>query len=156
MQQRRVRLGDILDDYCPRERRITNHAVVAMIEEAVRLTRCTTCDAEHDYKEAKVPVQRRRKPEGVLVARPAVVPSDAARAAQSGDATESADASLTDSLAAAFEDSLDGDPLDGEAIDSETIDTESPSWFVTSLTVRFRRIQASARPGGRSVSPPKR
>ena len=33
MQQRRVRLGDVLDDYCPRERRVTNHAVVAMIED---------------------------------------------------------------------------------------------------------------------------
>ncbi len=33
MEQRRLRLGDILDDYCPRERRLTNHAVVAMIEE---------------------------------------------------------------------------------------------------------------------------
>ena len=31
MQQRQLRLGDILDDYCPRERRVTNHAVVAMI-----------------------------------------------------------------------------------------------------------------------------
>src|SRR5688572_22499922 len=62
MQQRRPRLGDILDDYCPRERRITNHAVVAMIDEEVRQTRCTTCDAEHEYKQAKVPVSRRRKP----------------------------------------------------------------------------------------------
>ena len=61
MQQRRLRLGDILDDYCPRERRITNHAVVAMIEDDVRLTRCTTCDAEHDYKQARVPVSRRKK-----------------------------------------------------------------------------------------------
>src|SRR6187402_1424281 len=61
MQQRRVRLGDILDDYCPRERRITNHAVVAMIEDDVRQTRCTTCDAEHEYKQAKVPASRRKK-----------------------------------------------------------------------------------------------
>ena len=61
MQQRRLRLGDILDDYCPRERRITNHAVVAMIEDTVKQTRCTTCDAEHEYKEAKVPATRRRK-----------------------------------------------------------------------------------------------
>ena len=36
MQQRQLRLGDILDDYCPRERRVTNHAVVAMIGEAVK------------------------------------------------------------------------------------------------------------------------
>jgi hypothetical protein len=61
MEQRRLRLGDILDDYCPRERRVTNHAVVAMIEEDVKQTRCTTCDAEHAYKGARVP--RRRKKE---------------------------------------------------------------------------------------------
>ena len=61
MEQRRLRLGDILDDYCPRERRLTNHAVVAMIEEDIKQTRCTTCDAEHAYKGGKVP--RRRKKE---------------------------------------------------------------------------------------------
>jgi hypothetical protein len=61
MQQRRLRLGDVLDDYCPRERRITNHAVVAMIDDTVKQTRCTTCDAEHEYKEARVPAARRRK-----------------------------------------------------------------------------------------------
>ena len=58
MQQRRPRLGDILDDYCPRERRITNHAVVAMIDDEVKQTRCTTCDADHEYKEARIPPQR--------------------------------------------------------------------------------------------------
>jgi hypothetical protein len=66
MQQRRLRLGDILDDYCPRERRITNHAVVAMIEDQVKQTRCTTCDADHEYKQARVPA-RRKKESGVLV-----------------------------------------------------------------------------------------
>ena len=60
MQQRQPRLGDILDDYCPRERRVTNHVVVAMIAEDVKQTRCTTCDADHDYKHAKVPRQRRK------------------------------------------------------------------------------------------------
>src|SRR5215813_12170988 len=60
MQQRQLRLGDILDDYCPRERRITNHAVVAMVGADVKQTRCTTCDAEHEYKHAKVPRQRRK------------------------------------------------------------------------------------------------
>ena len=63
-QQRRLRLGDILDDYCPRERRITNHAVVAMIEDAVKQVRCTTCDADHEYKQGKVPAARRKKLEG--------------------------------------------------------------------------------------------
>jgi len=60
MQQRQLRLGDILDDYCPRERRVTNHAIVAMVGDDVKQTRCTTCDAEHEYKHAKVPRQRRK------------------------------------------------------------------------------------------------
>src|ERR1700747_698531 len=60
MQQRQLRLGDILDDYCPRERRVTNHAVVAMVGDDVKQTRCTTCDTEHEYKRAKVPRQRRK------------------------------------------------------------------------------------------------
>lgn len=60
MQQRQLRLGDILDDYCPRERRLTNHAVVAMVGTEVKQTRCTTCDVEHEYKHAKQPRQRRK------------------------------------------------------------------------------------------------
>jgi hypothetical protein len=63
MQLRRPRLGDILDDYCPRERRITSHAVVAMVEDEVMQTRCTACHADHDYKGAKVPPPRRKRPE---------------------------------------------------------------------------------------------
>jgi hypothetical protein len=62
MEQRPLRLGDIVDDYCPRERRVTNHAVVAIVGDAIRQTRCTTCDAEHVYKSAKPP--RRRKKDG--------------------------------------------------------------------------------------------
>src|SRR5688500_13433617 len=79
MQQRRLRLGDILDDYCPRERRITNHAVVAMIEDEVKQTRCTTCDADHEYKQARVPV--RRKKDGALPGEPGVARPRAATAA---------------------------------------------------------------------------
>ena len=60
-QQRPLRLGDIVDDYCPRERRLTNHAIVAVVEQTIRQTRCTTCDAEHVYKGGKEP---RRKKKG--------------------------------------------------------------------------------------------
>jgi len=60
MQQRQLRLGDILDDYCPRERRLTNHVVVAMVGTDVKQTRCTTCEAEHEYKQARLPRLRRK------------------------------------------------------------------------------------------------
>ena len=61
MQQRQLRLGDILDDYCPRERRLANHTVVAMVGDTVQLTRCTTCDTEHPYKGGKAPRLRKKK-----------------------------------------------------------------------------------------------
>jgi hypothetical protein len=66
MEQRPLRLGDILDDYCPRERRVTNHAVVAMIEEDVKQTRCTTCDTEHVYKGGKAPRRKKSDTTGAL------------------------------------------------------------------------------------------
>jgi hypothetical protein len=68
MQQRQPRLGDVLDDYCPRERRLTNHVVVAMIGAAVKQTRCTTCDADHEYKAAQVPRLRRKTESPVALA----------------------------------------------------------------------------------------
>ena len=61
MPQRRLRLGDILDDYCPRERRVTNHAVVAKIDDDVKLTRCLTCDTDHDDKQGTAPTLRTKK-----------------------------------------------------------------------------------------------
>ena len=60
MDQRRLKVGDVVDDYCPRERRVTDHAIVAMIGDSIRQTRCTACDSEHPYKEARVPRVRRK------------------------------------------------------------------------------------------------
>lgn len=71
MEQRRPRLGDILDDYCPRERRLSNHVVVAMIGEDVKQTRCTTCDAEHPYKNARIPPRRKVKEPPAALVQPA-------------------------------------------------------------------------------------
>jgi hypothetical protein len=60
VEQRRLRVGDTVDDYCPRERRVTNHAIVAMIEDEIRQTRCATCDAEHPFKGGSAPRRRRK------------------------------------------------------------------------------------------------
>lgn len=62
MEQRPLRLGDILDDYCPRERRITNHAIVVMTGADIHSTRCTACESEHPFKHAKIPLRRPTEP----------------------------------------------------------------------------------------------
>jgi len=111
MQQRRPRLGDILDDYCPRERRITNHAVVAMIDDQVKQTRCTTCDADHEYKAARIPPQRRKRPEDGLAD-----PSQPGRLRPTDDDMPVDDALVDDEGAAESFDqeqlSADGEPGD--------------------------------------------
>lgn len=66
MEQRTLRLGDILDDYCTRERRVTNHAIVAMVEQDVKQTRCTTCETEHVYKGGKAPRRKKTETAGAL------------------------------------------------------------------------------------------
>jgi len=62
MLPRQLRVGDFVDDYCPRERRLTDHAIVAMVEDEVRQVRCSACDAEHEYRQGKVPSSRKKKP----------------------------------------------------------------------------------------------
>ena len=66
MEQRPLRLGDIVDDYCPRERRVTNHAIVAIVNDSIRQTRCSACDTEHVFRGGKPP--RRRTKDGVSAA----------------------------------------------------------------------------------------
>jgi hypothetical protein len=72
MLPRQLRVGDLVDDYCPRERRLSNHAIVALVGEDIRQVRCTTCDAEHEYKGGKTPASRRKKP---VAAPPALAPA---------------------------------------------------------------------------------
>lgn len=78
MEQRSLRLGEIVDDYCPRERRVTNHVIVVMDGDAIRHTRCNTCEAEHEYKEAKVPKRKTKNGEADLAGGVLVVPKPAA------------------------------------------------------------------------------
>jgi len=66
MEQRPLRLGDIVDDYCPRERRITNHAILVVAGDDIQKTRCTACEAEHPYKHAKPPLKKKKDENGAL------------------------------------------------------------------------------------------
>ncbi len=66
MEQRPLRLGDHVDDYCPRERRITNHVIAAIVGDTIKQTRCTTCDADHVYREGRAPRRRKKEPAAEL------------------------------------------------------------------------------------------
>jgi hypothetical protein len=61
VQDRAPRLGDVIDDYCPRCRLLLNHDVTSLFEGKVAKVTCRTCYNAHDYRNAQVP-QKRRSP----------------------------------------------------------------------------------------------
>jgi recombinational DNA repair protein (RecF pathway) len=50
-----LRLGDDIDDYCVRCKRVTNHSIVSMVNTEPAKMRCRTCYSEHDYRHAEAP-----------------------------------------------------------------------------------------------------
>ncbi|MDQ6663296.1 MAG: hypothetical protein M3Z23_02760 [Acidobacteriota bacterium] len=52
---RESRLGDIIDDYCVKCRRLTNHSVVSILNEEPAKVRCRTCYNDHDYRREQAP-----------------------------------------------------------------------------------------------------
>ena len=134
MDQRPLRLGDILDDYCPRERRVTNHAVVAMIDDAVKQTRCTTCDAEHVYKGGRLPRRRTKDSPAtlykeVLAGMPDADATPALAVAVPGNIVHVPDlpvAPLAAAIAGAEEQGSDADPESAEREPEPSVREDGP------------------------------
>jgi len=60
MEPRRVRLGDVIDDYCPHCRLIMNHGVVSLVGDEVKKVRCNTCLSEHQFRHGQLPASRKK------------------------------------------------------------------------------------------------
>ncbi len=54
-----LRLGDDLDDYCVKCRRLTNHSIVSMLGREPAKVRCRTCYNDHDYRRGEPPPGKR-------------------------------------------------------------------------------------------------
>ena len=49
------RLGDDIDDFCVRCKRIMNHAVVSVVNAEPAKVRCRTCHSDHDFRHEIAP-----------------------------------------------------------------------------------------------------
>jgi hypothetical protein len=59
---RGLRLGDIIDDWCVKCRRLTNHAVVSLVETEAAKVRCHSCYSDHNYlREIQPPSKKELK-----------------------------------------------------------------------------------------------
>jgi hypothetical protein len=53
------RLGDVIDDFCVKCRRVTNHSIVSIIEQEAAKVRCRTCYHDHDYRHEQAPPSKK-------------------------------------------------------------------------------------------------
>ncbi len=84
-----LRLGDIIDDYCVKCRRLTNHSIVSLVESKAAKVRCRTCYHDHDYRHETAPPTKKE------LLKKAEAEAAEAAAAQSA-ATEAAEAEATE------------------------------------------------------------
>ena len=61
MSDRAPRLGDEIDDYCPRCRLLLNHDITSLFDGQVAKATCRTCHNTHDYRHAEIPTRRSKK-----------------------------------------------------------------------------------------------
>jgi hypothetical protein len=61
-----LRLGDVIDDYCVKCRRLTNHAIVSLLNGEPAKVRCRTCYNDHDYRHEKAPPSKKELKKAAL------------------------------------------------------------------------------------------
>ena len=55
---KRIRLGDVVDDYCSRCKLIMNHGIMALAGDTIMKVRCNTCLNEHPYRHGVAPKKK--------------------------------------------------------------------------------------------------
>ena len=63
-----LRLGDIIDDYCIKCKRLTNHQTVSLLNGGAAKVRCCTCYNDHDYRHEQVPPTKKELKQAELLA----------------------------------------------------------------------------------------
>ncbi len=53
------RLGDVIDDFCVKCRRVTNHSIVSIVDQEAAKVRCRTCYHDHDYRHEQAPPSKK-------------------------------------------------------------------------------------------------
>jgi len=61
-----MRLGDIIDDFCVKCRRLTNHAIVSLLNGSAAKVRCRTCYSDHDYRNEQAPPSKKELKKAAL------------------------------------------------------------------------------------------
>ena len=106
MMMRDIRLGDDIDDFCVRCKRVMNHNVVSVLNGQAAKVRCRTCYSDHDFRHEQAPPPK-------VDARKAALFNEVLKKVAPGDAPVMVDDAELEIIP-----ELDGDPdieTDGDA-----------------------------------------
>lgn len=62
-----LRLGDDIDDYCIKCKRVTNHSILAIVDGEVVKVRCRTCYNEGPFRKCVAPPSKRELQKAALM-----------------------------------------------------------------------------------------
>jgi hypothetical protein len=100
---RDIRLGDDIDDFCVRCKRVMNHNVVSVLNGQAAKVRCRTCHSDHDFRHEQAPPPK-------VDARKAALFNEVLKKVAPGDAR-----AVVDDVELEIIPELDGPELDGES-----------------------------------------
>jgi len=133
---RDVRLGDDIDDFCVRCKRVMNHAVVSVIDGVAAKVRCRTCHNDHDFRHEQPPPPK----------------VDSRKAALFNQVLKTVDpvaagASLDGDLAEA-----EGGTAEIEALEVEALAADDSEPEVKAMVAEAAPAKASAKSGAKSAA----
>src|SRR5271155_2478543 len=94
----RSRLGDDIDDFCVKCKRVMNHLVVSLLNDEPAKVRCRTCHGDHDFRHEQAPPPKVDARKAALIQQAL---EKAAEAAAVPDGPSPADSEVVAVLAAA-------------------------------------------------------
>ena len=114
------RLGDDIDDFCVRCKRIMNHAIVSVLNNEPAKVRCRTCHNDHDFRHEQAPPPK-------VDARKAALFSEVLKKVAPGDAAAAATEALDPELDAELEEVSEVDEMpEAEAEAEPEAEVEPP------------------------------
>jgi hypothetical protein len=108
------RLGDDIDDFCVRCKRVMNHAIVSVLNNEPAKVRCRTCHNDHDFRHEQAPPPKVDLRKAALFSEvlKKVAPGDAEAAVAAPDA-------IDPELESALDDAPEVDEMVEEEVEAE-------------------------------------
>ena len=135
---REIRLGDDIDDFCVRCKRVMNHAVVSVVNGVAAKVRCRTCHNDHDFRHEQPPPPK----------------VDSRKAALFNEVLKTVDPAAAgaevDEVAPELE-AVEVEAADAEGGELEGADAETPKAMAASENSHAKAAKSEAKPAAKAA-----